>query len=150
MALLISFNNHQHTSKPVEGLLLLPWAPHREHSAANPNTPLQQHRSHFGSFTLDDREGATLQITINPPCVESQKLGVGVGTWWSLSARRALSCKAESCRQAVLASPTKRDCAMAWIDTLLLRGHQRCVTQALMKEKPKWKHMKGKGLEKDE
>ncbi len=77
MALLISLNNHQRTSKPVEGLLLLPSAPHREHSAANPNTHLQQHHSHSGSFASDDCEGATLQITINPPSVESQKLGVG-------------------------------------------------------------------------
>lgn len=75
MALLISLNNHQRTSKPVEGLLLLPSAPHREHSAANPNTPSQQHHSHFG-FASDDCEGATLQIRINPPSVESQKLGV--------------------------------------------------------------------------
>ncbi len=81
---------------------------------------------------------------------KARSLGSGDGIWWSLSARRALSCKAESCRQVVLASPTKRDCAMAWIDTLLLRGHQRCVTQALMREKLKWKHMKGKGQEKDE
>lgn len=76
MALLISLSNHQRTSKPVEGLLLLPSAPHREHSVANPNTPSQQHGSHFGSFASDDCEGATLQITINPPNVESQKLGV--------------------------------------------------------------------------
>lgn len=75
MALLISLNNHQRTSKPVEGPLHFPSAPHREHSVANPNTPSQRHGGHFGSFASDDCEAATLRIIINPQSVESQKLG---------------------------------------------------------------------------